>query len=91
MVYGSYGVLMSLSKVNNNIPFSSSALNFFIETVKVGRPVPCTEFRRLDKHIECFFIRGDTFVCAQEKSSYMCFYVIILCRLKIQLIHLTAC
>ncbi|XP_076443232.1 putative UDP-sugar transporter protein SLC35A4 isoform X2 [Babylonia areolata] len=33
-VYGSYGVLMNLSKVDHQIPFSSSALNFLVETTK---------------------------------------------------------
>ncbi|KAK7115329.1 probable UDP-sugar transporter protein SLC35A4 isoform X2 [Littorina saxatilis] len=33
-VYGSYGVLMNLSKEKGKIPFSSSALNLIIETIK---------------------------------------------------------
>ena len=36
LVYGSYGVLVNLSKVNGKIPFSSSALNLIIESIKVG-------------------------------------------------------
>ncbi|KAL8622796.1 hypothetical protein ACOMHN_026917 [Nucella lapillus] len=33
-VYGSYGVLMNLSKEGGKIPYSSSALNFLIESIK---------------------------------------------------------
>ena len=36
LVYGSYGVLVNLSKVDGKIPFSSSALNLVIESIKVG-------------------------------------------------------
>ena len=35
-MYGSYGVLVNLSKVDGKIPFSSSALNLVIESIKVG-------------------------------------------------------